>query len=255
MSAAGPAADRPEIDWTQVTVAGRSVADDLVARLQRMIFDGQLPPGARLPPERELQTALGVSRVSVREALHQLELQGLVDRRPGRGTVVVAPDRSDRASTLLARLTPADRDLLELMDLRAAIEPPIAARAAGRATAADVRELRELVEEMGSTDAVARTIELDEAFHAAIARATHNPLFARLLEVTADWLGATRRAALQSGRRRRESIAAHARILDAIAARDPDAAAAAMHDHIQRVNELLAEHEVRSTERGVPGRP
>jgi len=215
------------------------VADDLVARLRRMIFDGELAAGARLPPERELQAALGVSRVSVREALHQLELQGLVDRRPGRGTVVVAPDRSDRAATLLARLTAADRDLLELMDLRAAIEPPIAARAAARATAADVRELRELVEEMDRTSAVERVTELDEAFHAAIARATHNPLFAQLLEVIRDWLRATRRSALQSRRRRHESIAAHTRIVAAIAARDADGAALAMREHIEAVNRLL----------------
>ena len=235
MSGGAPA----RIDWSSVRVGGRSVADDLVARLRRMIFDGELAPGARLPPERELQSVLGVSRVSVREALYQLELQGLVDRRPGRGTVVVAPDRSDRAATLLARLAAADRDLLELMDLRAAIEPPIAARAAARATAADVQELRDLVDEMQRTSAVERVIEIDEAFHSAIARATHNPLFAQFLDVIRDWLRATRRSGLQSGRRRRESIDAHTRIVAAISARDADAAATAMREHIEAVNRLL----------------
>ena len=78
------------------------------------------------------------------------------------------------------------------MDLRAAIEPPIAARAAARATAADVLQLRDLVDEMQRTSAVERVIELDEAFHAAIARATHNPLFSQLLDVIRDWLRATR---------------------------------------------------------------
>jgi GntR family transcriptional regulator, transcriptional repressor for pyruvate dehydrogenase complex len=235
MSGGAPA----RIDWSSVHVGGRSVADDLVARLRRMIFDGELAPGARLPPERELQSVLGVSRVSVREALYQLELQGLVDRRPGRGTVVVAPDRSDRAPTLLAILTAGDRDLLELMDLRAAIEPPIAARAAARATVADVQELRDLVDEMQRTSAVERVIELDEAFHAAIGRATHNPLFAQFLDVIRDWLHATRRGALQSDRRRRESIEAHTRIVAAISARDADAAATAMREHIEAVNRLL----------------
>jgi GntR family transcriptional repressor for pyruvate dehydrogenase complex len=235
MSGGAPAG----IDWSALPVGGRSVADDLVARLRRMIFDGELAPGAKLPPERELQAVLGVSRVSVRQALHQLELQGLVDRRPGRGTVVVAPDRSDRAVTLVARLTAADRDVRELMDLRAAIEPPIAALAAARATVADVRELRDLVEEMQRTSAVERVTELDEAFHAAIARATHNPLFAQLLDAIRDWLRATRGVGLQSARRRRESIAAHTRIVAAISARDADAAGAAMRKHIDAVNRLL----------------
>lgn len=239
MSAADPA-----VDWSRLDVGGRSVAEQLAARLERMIFEGELRAGSRLPPERELQTSLGVSRVSVREALHHLELKGLVDRRPGRGTVVVAPDRSARGGALLARLSPDERDLLELMDFRAAIEPPIAARAAERATPQDVRRLRELAAEMERAPDVARTIELDEAFHAAIARATHNPMFALLLEVTAGWLAATRRAALQSRRRRSESIAAHARIVDAIAAGAPASAAEAMRDHIDTVNRLLARREL-----------
>jgi GntR family transcriptional repressor for pyruvate dehydrogenase complex len=243
------------VDWTRLDVGGRSVAEELAARLEHMIFEGELPAGSRLPPERELQVSLGVSRVSVREALHHLQLKGLIDRRPGRGTVIVAPDRSARAGTLLARLSAGDRDLLELMDLRAAIEPPIAARAAGRATAADVRALRDLVAEMQRSPGVARTIALDEAFHTAIARATHNPLFGMLLEVTAGWLGATRRAALQSGRRRQQSIVAHSRIVDAIAARDSAAAAEAMRDHIERVNGLLAQRELPSAARAMPGRP
>jgi len=246
MSAADQAANgaADAIDWTRLHVGGRSVAEELAHRLERMIFDGELAAGARLPPERELQESLGVSRVSVREALHHLELKGLVDRRPGRGTVVVAPDRSARVGTLLARLSADERDLLELMDLRAAIEPPIAARAAGRATPQDVRGLRALAAEMERAPDVARAIELDQEFHAAIARATHNPTLALLLEVTADWLHATRRKALQSRRRRSESIAAHAAIVEAIAAHHPAAAAEAMRDHIDAVNRLLAEREL-----------
>lgn len=234
------ATSRP-IDWSRLDVTPTSVSDGLSARLEQMILDGVLAPGGRLPSERELQSALGVSRVSIREALHALELKGLVDRRPGRGTIVVAPDRSARTGTMLARLSAGERDLLEVMDFRAAIEPPIAARAAGRATANDVRALRDLIDQMESSADVAGTIALDEAFHAAIARAAHNPLLVALLETATEWMAASRGVALQSRRRRSESIAAHRRIVDAIAAGDPDTAGRAMADHIDGVNRLLAQ--------------
>jgi GntR family transcriptional regulator, transcriptional repressor for pyruvate dehydrogenase complex len=240
------------IDWSQLSVSPTSVSDELAERLERMIRDGELPPGAQLPPERDLQRLLGVSRVSVREALHDLELKGLIDRKPGRGTIVIDP-QAGRTGTLLARLSNDERSIREIMDFRAAIEPPIAARAAGRAVARDVRALRERVAQADYASGAAQTTVLDEAFHAAIARATHNALFVKLLDIAADWLRTTRQATLQTRRRREESMAAHRRILDAIAARDVTGAAEAMADHIERVNRLLAEREL-SNEAGRSGR-
>jgi DNA-binding FadR family transcriptional regulator len=169
-------------------------------------------------------------------------LKGLVDRRPGRGTIIT--DNSERlreAGSLLGRLNPEQRDVLEVMDLRATIEPPIAARAAIRATASDIRRLREIVGVAESTTAVNDVVRLDEDFHRQISRATHNPLLERLLETTTAWMGPSRRSTLQSRRRVAASLAAHREVVEAIAAHDPDAAAAAMARHIQQVNAVLAE--------------
>lgn len=228
------------INWSDLSVAPSSVSEELATRLERMIRDGQLPAGSRLPPERELQRLLGVSRVSIREALHDLELKGMIDRRPGRGTIVVASESAAQVGTLLARLNERDRTLLEIMDFRAAIEPPIAARAAARATARDVRALHEIVTGMERA-ADSEHKALDEAFHAAVARAAHSSLFVKLLDITADWLSTTRHITLQSPRRWQASLAAHRKIAAAIAAHDAERGAAAMAEHIDNVNRLLAE--------------
>jgi GntR family transcriptional repressor for pyruvate dehydrogenase complex len=211
------------------------VTDGLSTTLEQMIEDGALGDADRLPPERELAQRLGVSRTSLREALHELELKGLIDRRPGRGTVVVA----GRGDSLLGHMEAAERGLREVMDLRGAIEPPIAARAAQRATADDLDVLRELLERMRAAPTVARAAELDIEFHDAIARATHNPLLIKLMRFASEEIDAGRRRRAHSRRRRERTIAAHNEIVARIADHDGDGAAAAMAQHIAQVNEEI----------------
>ena len=230
------------VDWSSVRARAVQVSDGLSATLERMIRDGTILEDERLPPERDLAQHLGVSRTSVREALHELELKGLVDRRPGRGTVVVTRE-SGMAASLLGHLDTSQRNLREVMDLRAAIEPPIAARAAERRTARDVERLRDLVERMASERSMAQSARLDIEFHQAIARATHNPLLVRLLGFASEWIDETRRERILSKRRRDQSITAHTEILDAIVARDRAAAYDAMSRHIVAVNQLLEDRD------------
>ncbi len=86
------------MDWSDLKrPSPMSIPDRLSVDLERLILDGELAPGERLPSERELAEQLEVSRVSVREALRELESRGMIDRRPGRGTIVLAPE--DRVAT------------------------------------------------------------------------------------------------------------------------------------------------------------
>ncbi|MEA2250206.1 MAG: GntR family transcriptional regulator, transcriptional repressor for pyruvate dehydrogenase complex [Solirubrobacteraceae bacterium] len=211
------------------------VTDGLSTALEQMIQEGALGDDHRLPPERELAQRLGVSRTSLREALHELELKGLIDRRPGRGTVVVA----GRGDSLLGHMETAERGLREVMDLRGAIEPPIAARAAQRATADDLDVLRELLERMRAATTVARAAQLDIEFHDAIARATHNPLLIKLMRFASEEIDVGRRRRAHSRRRRERTIAAHDEIVARISAHDAEGAAAAMARHIAEVNEEI----------------
>jgi GntR family transcriptional repressor for pyruvate dehydrogenase complex len=229
------------MEWTSLRrLEALSVPGRLSVDLERLILDGELKPGDRLPPERELGELLGVSRVSIREALHELESRGLIDRRPGRGTIVVSPgDRGGAMGSALAsmleRSDDGSHELARIMELRAAIEPPIAALAAIRVTDRDVAQLRRLVESMEAETDLERYAKLDRAFHQAISQYTHNPLLAQLTDLIATQIKPSRRRGLQSPERRSASSAAHRRIFEAIAAHDSGAAEREARAHVDEV--------------------
>lgn len=230
---------QPELDWPAMAVTASKLSDAVYSTLERLILSGQLPPGARLPSERDLAVSLGVSRNSVREAVHELELRRLVDRRSGRGTIVLDTSGSASQGSILGGLSAEDRDLVEIMDFRLTVEPPIAGVAANRTTRRDLKRLEALLDQMEREGDPRRVAELDVAFHSAVARATQNPLLVRLHDVSSRWLRTSRRRALQSDRRRAASLAGHRRIYAALAAHDGEAARAAMVDHISQVRQII----------------
>src|SRR5581483_4751728 len=88
-------ADAPAaIDWESLSPTSVRLSSSVAARIEEMVASGQLQSGRRLPSERRLAELLGVSRGSVREAITELEVKGLVKRRPGSGTLVQAPSYS-----------------------------------------------------------------------------------------------------------------------------------------------------------------
>ncbi|KAM9864041.1 FadR/GntR family transcriptional regulator [Leucobacter sp. BZR 635] len=230
------------MDWSTVRQASPlSLPDRLSVDLERLILDGKLAPGDKLPPERSLAEYLGVSRVSVREALRELENRSLIDRRPGRGTVVLAPgDRSPIAEQIGSAVSAAAAEIRDIMELRAIVEPPIARLTAGRARPRDVAQLGELVEAMERETSSERYAELDRAFHQAIAQYTHNPLLGLINEQIAQQIAPSRGSRYQSAARRSVSSAAHRRILAAIAAGDGERAEAEARAHVVDIAEQIA---------------
>lgn len=245
------------MDWSEVE-RGRSlsVPDRLSITLERLILDGTLQPGEKLPPELELTERLGVSRVSLRQALHELERRGLIDRKPGRGTVVLSPsDARDASSAALAGvLGSTDTEIAHILELRSIIEPPIAALASQRATGRDLEQLEQLVEAMASPESREHYAELDRAFHQAIAQYTHNPLLAMLNEQIANLIAPSRSTALQTEERRQTSTAAHRRILAAIAAGDADGASREATAHLATVQQQIANAEAAASAATAPSR-
>lgn len=229
------------MDWSSLRRSQTlSLPERVSVDLERMVLDGSLKPGDKIPPERELGELLGVSRTSVRAALHDLESRGLVDRRPGRGTVVVAASQQGgEASAALAMLTNAgDAQAIavsRIMEVRAVVEPPIAGLATQRVTERDIAQLRQLVEDMEAETNLEKYADLDRAFHQAISQYTHNPLLAQLTEIIADQLAPSRRGHTRSRRRRNISSADHRRIFEAIAAGDPMRAEEEARAHVERV--------------------
>ncbi len=230
------------MDWTSMKPATTlSLPDRLSVDLERLILDGELAPGDRLPPERALAEHLGVSRVSIREALRELENRGLIDRKPGRGTVVLSPgERSGIADRIGEAVNAASAEIRDIMELRAIVEPPIARITAGRARPRDIAQLRELVEAMESESAKDRYAELDRAFHQSIAQYTHNPLLELINEQIAQQIAPSRGSRYQTRARRQVSSAAHRRIFEAIAAGDGDLAEAEARAHVLDIADQIA---------------
>ena len=218
---------------------GEALIEVVAAHLETVVREAGLRPGDRLPPERYLAAALGVSRGTVREALRELELKGLVERRQGAGTVVADPDPGGIGDDLIGRLDADARTWVEVMDLREAIEVPIAERAARYATRSDLRRLAAVLDEMEGARDAARYAELDARFHRLVAEASHNPLLVKVVEFTSRWLELTRRSRLQSARRRARWLEGHRAVYAAIARGDPGGAAAAMREHIRTIVEEL----------------
>lgn len=228
----------PGVSFT--AVRRTRVFQDVAQQIQRLIVDGALKPGDKLPPERELAERLGVSRGSVRDAIRTLELVGLVVPRQGEGNVV-ADLSSDALAMPIASVLLRKRELIaELLDIRKMLEPALAARAAANASPEDVAHLEEILRRQ--REKVVRgepTIEEDTEFHYAIAVAARNGVVRKVLDVLMDLLRETRSRSLQLQGRPQRSLAGHRRVLDAIKRRDAAAAERAVKQHLQEIEGIV----------------
>lgn len=175
-------------------VRQRRLSDDIVEQLERMILEGTLRPGGRLPAERALAEQFGVSRPSLREAIQKLTAKGLLVSRQGGGNYVVenlGSTFSDPLLHLLECSSEAQRDLLEF---RHTLEASCAYYAAIRATDVDRARLREAFDALqdcySRVDEVSRAEEgaADANFHLAIAEASHNAVLLHTIRGLFDLL-------------------------------------------------------------------
>jgi GntR family transcriptional regulator, transcriptional repressor for pyruvate dehydrogenase complex len=216
-----------------------NLAEQVMARLANDIRSGRLEPGARLPTEQALSSALGVSRTVVREAVAALRADGLVVTRRGSGAYVADPTAGP--FRIAAPKAAALHDVLEVMELRLAVEVEAAALAAERANRRQVGAIRAAWR--GIERALHRgegAVAEDFAFHRAIAEATGNRQFPRFLAFLGSLViprqsvrlsvdtPAERRAYL--GRIQHE----HGRIVAGISEKDPAEARRAMREHLTR---------------------
>ena len=161
-----------------------ALTDEAITRLRNMIQTGELPPGARLPPEHQLAAQIGISRSGVREAVKVLESAGVLDVRRGDGTYVTSlePALLLQGLGFAIELLRGDT-LLEVMEVRRMLEPAATAVAASRITDVQLDELAELLERMrGSADDPEELMQHDIAFHRAVTAATGNQTLTSLLD-------------------------------------------------------------------------
>ena len=214
-------------------------ARDITVDLRRQITNAYYPRDARLPPERVLSDEYGVARGTVREALKSLESMGFVERRAGSGTYVIYAGNVSRGSVIETTRP------LELVDARFAIEPHMVRLAVLHATELDLQKAESHLAEMERADVTRNFADLDEQFHLALADAAHNPMIKWMMEKTHEVRSHAQWARMRTltlnpaiiNRYNRQ----HRTIVDAIRARDAEAAAKAMRDHLDTARRSLVE--------------
>jgi len=211
--------------------------DEFVTRLDALASADEETGARRLPPERELGDALGMSRGALREQLAVLERLGFVHRTQGRGTYIDTPSYGFVRTYFaiagrLGYITEVD-----VAEARVLIEQAVAEAAARRATDEQIAGLREAIERMEAADAAGdlRAVHVADAdFHRRLLHVVANPILMLLQEGLRSALDEDMRARRDSVTRAHSSgefDRTHADIVDALADHDPDAARLAMRRH------------------------
>jgi DNA-binding FadR family transcriptional regulator len=213
-------------------------------RIKRFVIDEGYRPGDPLPSEGELARALGVSRAALREAIKALQPLGIIETRHGTGTFVGRFSLDSLvhglAFSISIDLDQNLRTVRELLELRETLETAFVARVAAVRTAEQLDELGRLVATMDERAARGEIFpEEDRAFHEAIYRPLGNVLLVKLLQAFWDIYFLVRDQFVGGAYSPVTTAADHRRILDALAARDAAAAAAAMVDHFQDIQRRL----------------
>ncbi len=224
------------LDITPVSVP--KAADVLAGIIREKILQGDLDEGTDLPNERDLGAQSGLSRASVREALRLLEGEGLITTRLGRngGSAVVRPSSAsiERSVDIFIR---GQRIRFEaVLEARAAIEPPSARFAAMHRSDADLQEIRKShakLEQASAAGDVGAYMRANLDWHVQVVRASHNELLIAFTSAMSQSVyAATDLEGFNSVEVRQAVIRVHQRVIDAIEARDGDAAARRMGRHV-----------------------
>lgn len=216
-----------------------SVADAVFEQIKQNILSGHWKSGDRIAGENELARQLGVSRVSVRDAIHRLIGMGVLTARHGDGTYVSDPVAGQMQSRLMQQLLLSNPQLMEVLQFRRMVEVGSAGLAARVATDEDIDQLRALERAMHlAGDDIKAFAKQDLAYHNAIAVISGNSLLTKVTVVIQDVYS---HAMEQTIHLRGVEIGRgnHKAITDAIARHDEPLAEALMRDHIQSVIDQL----------------
>jgi DNA-binding FadR family transcriptional regulator len=222
-------------------VQSQRLYEKVAAQIGALIAAGEFKSGDRLPSERELARQLGVSRPVLREALVTLEIAGSVEVRGGAGCfITAAPD------TIQPPFADGGPSPFEVIHARGVIEDETVSLAAEKATPDDVSYLNETVTMMRGDIAAGRdTRGADRLFHIRLAEVASNAVLAGIVDDLWSHMTAPvfNQMGVHSGLRDTDSttIAEHMRIIEAVAARDREAARKAMAAHLGRVRDVLLE--------------
>ena len=227
-------------------VQKRKVVDDVLDQMKAQILSGNWSSGTKIPGEMELTRIFGVSRVSIREAIHRLVGMGILSIRHGDGTYIAEILPKDYFNALLPALLIEAVSLQELLEFREMIEVESARHAATRATEEDIGRMRDILAAMKRQEGNHPRFALEDLnFHTALALATHNSVIVKVNAIMHDMLKkAMEEIVVQTGFQ--GGMRYHARILEAVTARDPQTAMDVMREHIRSTISQIQAMDIKS---------
>jgi DNA-binding FadR family transcriptional regulator len=208
----------------------------LLARdIANYISDGDLAEGTKLPTEQEMVDQFRVGRNTIREALRILEMRGVITIRSGRGggPIVRRPRTTDLTEALQLLLQFQHATLGDVIEARLIIEPIAASAAARSITDDDLEQLRRTVDLMRSgADDAALFTQQNNIFHSIVGGCLHSPVIGAFLDSLKSVQDGVAYGVRYTPGRVKQVAKAHEAVIEQIAAKDPEAAAAAMHQHL-----------------------
>ncbi|MFQ3621767.1 MAG: FadR/GntR family transcriptional regulator [Spirochaetales bacterium] len=210
------------------------LSEQVCEALKKLIIEERLRPGDKFYSEHQLIERLKVSRSSIREAVRILEATGWVTVRQGKG-IFIANHPYQGLEAFQEWLRANEQGIVEHFEVRLLIDPKAAYYAAKRATKEDVDTLIGICEEFCQQAESASTeqmIKLDEQYHAAIAKSTHNRTLSVLMRTMTRLLHEGWISSLHVPGRIQKSVVEHRKVVEAIQAKDPKGAERAMKDHL-----------------------
>jgi GntR family transcriptional repressor for pyruvate dehydrogenase complex len=218
-----------------------AVTDEAIEKIKAMIVSGELAPGDRLPPEKELSERLGLSRNSMREAVKALEVIRVLDVRRGDGTYVTSLEPHLLLEAISFVVDMHDDDsMLEIFAVRRMLESQATGLAATLGDAEHIQKLHDELDGIRSDVSIDDLVAHDIRFHSDIVRMAGNSYLASLIESLSSqtvrarvWRGLTEQGAVE------RTLAEHRAIADAIAQHDPALAISLATAHIAGVERWL----------------
>ena len=213
----------------------------IIGRIRDMIRKGELAPGDRLPPERKLAEAFGVSRNSLRQALQALAERKIIESRQGDGNyLLTSPEASLSEDIIIDTINEQSDFLHDIIEFRHMMEPQIAALAARRIQPDSLDRLKILVcDQQRALMADRQDDNFDVEFHQMLARCTGNRVIIQVITTIQSIVNETRSIWLQSSERRKASLEGHLRIIDALELGDSDAAFKTMKLHLTEIESYI----------------
>lgn len=230
------------------SVQPEKISTSVTHQIELLILRGILRPGERLPSERELSERLGISRPSLREAVAELQDKGLLTSKAGAG-IYVAEVLGGAFSPALIRLFAAhDEAVFDYIAFRRDMEGLAAERAARLASDTDLRVIQTIFDKMLSAHTKRDPADealLDADFHLSIIEASHNVIMLHMMrsmyELLREGVFYNRQIMFRNRSIRDLLLDQHRAINEAIQARDPAGARAAVEAHLNFVEQALTD--------------